>query len=52
MRLAGYKPSGILCELTNPDGTMMRLPQITDFAKRHDMTVVSIEDIFKYIQNM
>ncbi|WP_053957499.1 3,4-dihydroxy-2-butanone-4-phosphate synthase [Inediibacterium massiliense] len=52
MRLAGYKPAGILCELTNPDGTMARLPQIVHFAKAHDMTVVSIEDIVEYKQNM
>ncbi|BDR64385.1 hypothetical protein K144313037_12460 [Clostridium tetani] len=52
MRLAGYKPAGILCELTNSDGTMMRLPQIIDFAKKHDLTVVSIEDIFEYKQYM
>jgi len=52
MRLAGHKPTGILCELTNSYGTMMKLPQIIDFAKKHDMTVVSIEDIFEYKQNM
>lgn len=52
MSLAGYKPSGILCELTNPDGTMARLPQIVDFAKKHNMTVVSIEDICEYKQNI
>ncbi|EDU35924.1 3,4-dihydroxy-2-butanone-4-phosphate synthase [Clostridium sporogenes] len=48
MHLAGYKPAGILCELTNPDGTMARLPQIIDFAKKHNLTVLSIEDIIKY----
>ncbi|EPY2302176.1 3,4-dihydroxy-2-butanone-4-phosphate synthase [Clostridium sporogenes] len=52
MHLAGYKPAGILCELTNPDGTMARLPQIVDFAKKHNLTVLSIEDIIKYKQNM
>ncbi|EJO5348912.1 3,4-dihydroxy-2-butanone-4-phosphate synthase [Clostridium botulinum] len=48
MMLADHKPAGILCELTNPDGTMARLPQIVDFAKKHDLTVLSIEDIIKY----
>ncbi|WP_129596896.1 3,4-dihydroxy-2-butanone-4-phosphate synthase [Anaerophilus nitritogenes] len=52
MHLAGYKPTGVLCELTNPDGTMARLPQIVNFSKKHNMTVVSIEDIVEYIQNM
>lgn len=48
MSLAGYTPSGILCELTNPDGTMARLPEIIDFANKHNMTVLSIEDIVEY----
>jgi len=48
MRLAGLKQAGILCELTNPDGTMARLPEITKFAVRHDMVVLSIEDIVSY----
>ncbi|NMM63289.1 3,4-dihydroxy-2-butanone-4-phosphate synthase [Clostridium sp. P21] len=52
MSLAGYKPAGILCELTNSNGTMARLPQIVDFAKKHHMTVVSIEDIAEYKKNM
>jgi 3,4-dihydroxy 2-butanone 4-phosphate synthase len=52
MSLAGYKPAGILCELTNEDGTMARLPQIVKFAKEHDMTVVSIEDIAEYKKNI
>ncbi|KAJ52402.1 3,4-dihydroxy 2-butanone 4-phosphate synthase [Clostridium tetanomorphum] len=52
MSLAGYKPAGILCELTNPDGTMARLPQIVDFAKKHNINVVSIEDIVQYKQNI
>lgn len=48
MQLAGYEPAGVLCELTNIDGTMARLPEIIDFADKHDMTVVSIEDIVQY----
>ncbi|CDI48981.1 3,4-dihydroxy-2-butanone-4-phosphate synthase [Clostridium tetani] len=52
MSLAGYKPAGILCELTNPDGTMARLPEIVNFAKKHNMIVISIEDIVQYRQNM
>ena len=47
-RLAGYSPAAVLCELTNVDGTMSRLPEICDFANRNDMTVVTIEDIVKY----
>jgi len=48
VRLAGFKPAAVLCELTNEDGTMARLPEITAFSRKHDMTVVSIEDIFRY----
>lgn len=48
MKLAGLKPAGVLCELTNPDGTMSRLPEIVDFARRHDMHVLSIDDLVNY----
>lgn len=51
MKLAGYKPAGILCELTNPDGTMSKLPEIVEFAKKNDLVVVSIEDIAAYRTN-
>lgn len=50
MRLAGLKPYGVLCELTNPDGTMARLPQIVEFAKKNAMPVVTVEDIITYRQ--
>jgi 3,4-dihydroxy 2-butanone 4-phosphate synthase len=45
MRLAGYKPAGVLCELTNEDGSMARLSEIITFAERHYLSVVSIEDL-------
>ena len=48
MRLAGYTPAGVLCELTNEDGTMARLPEVVTFARKHDMVVLSIEDIVAY----
>lgn len=48
MKLAGLEPTGVLCELTNPDGTMARLPEIVTFAKHHDMVVLTIEDIVQY----
>lgn len=47
-RMAGFKPCGVLCELTNPDGTMARLPEVIEFAKKNAMTVVSVEDIAEY----
>jgi 3,4-dihydroxy 2-butanone 4-phosphate synthase len=42
------KPCGVLCELTNPDGTMARMPEIVSFAVKHNMPVVTIEDLIKY----
>lgn len=47
MKLAGLLPCAILCELTNEDGTMAKLPEIINFANKHNMTVVSIDDIKK-----
>jgi len=48
MKLAGLKPMSVLCELMNDDGTMARLPQITEFAVRHTLHVLSIADIIEY----
>lgn len=48
MKLAGLKPYGVLCEVTKPDGTMARLPDIIEFGKKHDMLVLTVEDIIKY----
>lgn len=49
MRLAGLKHAGVLCEVTNPDGTMARFPEIVDFSRRYKMPVLTIEDIADYI---
>jgi len=48
MKLSGLKPCGVLCELTNPDGTMARMPEIVSFAKAHDFPVLTVEDIAQY----
>lgn len=48
--LAGLKPAGILCELTNDDGTMAHAPEAIAFAKQHNMPVVTIEDLVTYRQ--
>ena len=48
MKLSGLSDSSVLCELTNIDGTMSRLPEIITFAKKHNMPVVTIEDIYQY----
>lgn len=48
MRLAGLRPYGVLCELTNPDGTMARLPEIIAFAREHQIPVVTVDDLVDY----
>lgn len=48
MKLSGYKPCGVLCELTNSDGTMAKLPEIIKFSREHAIPVVTIEDIVHY----
>lgn len=47
-RLAGYKPAGILVEILNEDGTMARLPQLLEVAKKFDLKIISIEDLVAY----
>jgi len=47
-RLAGLKPAGILCEITNPDGTMAKGNAIGEFAKKHGMVVLSIAELVEY----
>lgn len=48
MKLAGLSPAGVLCELTNDDGTMSRADDIARFAGLHDLPVLSVEDIVCY----
>ena len=47
-RLAGLKPAGVIVEIMNEDGTMARLPQLIDVAKKFDLKLVSIEDLVAY----
>ncbi len=48
MRLAGLSPAAVLCELTNPDGSMARLPEVIAFARQHGFPVLTIEDLVQY----
>ncbi len=48
VKLAGLGDTAILSELTNENGTMAQLPEIINFAEKHNMTVVTIEDIYQY----
>lgn len=47
-RLAGLKPAGILVEILNEDGSMARLPQLFEVAKKFDLKIISIEDLVAY----
>lgn len=48
MQMAGLQSAGVLCEVTNPDGTMAKAPEIVAFGKRHNMPVLTIEDMVQY----
>lgn len=47
-RMAGYYPAGVLVEILNQDGTMARLPQLIEIAKKHDLKIISIQDLIAY----
>ncbi|HEX8561642.1 MAG TPA: 3,4-dihydroxy-2-butanone-4-phosphate synthase [Flavobacterium sp.] len=47
-RLAGFKPAGVICEIMNDNGTMARLPELYEVAKRFNLKLVSIEDLVAY----
>ncbi|MCR9673460.1 3,4-dihydroxy-2-butanone-4-phosphate synthase [Vibrio alginolyticus] len=48
MQMAGLQPAGVLCEVTNPDGTMAKAPEIVAFGRLHNMPVLTIEDMVMY----
>jgi len=47
-RLAGLKPAGVICEIMNDDGTMARMPQLSEFAKKHELKIITIADLVAY----
>lgn len=47
-RLAGFKPAGVIVEIMNEDGSMARLPELLEVAKKFDLKLVSIEDLVAY----
>ena len=47
-RLAGLYPAGVICEIQNADGSMARLPQLVDYAKRHGLRLINIADLIRY----
>jgi 3,4-dihydroxy 2-butanone 4-phosphate synthase / GTP cyclohydrolase II len=47
-RLAGFEPSGVLVEIMNDDGSMARLPELKEIAKKFDFKIISIKDLIEY----
>ncbi|MBQ0050003.1 MAG: bifunctional 3,4-dihydroxy-2-butanone-4-phosphate synthase/GTP cyclohydrolase II [Bacteroidales bacterium] len=47
-RLSGLQPAAALIEILNPDGTMARMPQLREIAKKHDMRIIAIKDLIAY----
>jgi len=47
-RLAGLKEAAVICEIMAEDGNMARMPQLEEFAKQHDVKIVSVEDLIAY----
>ncbi len=47
-RLAGLYPAGVICEIMNEDGTMSRVPQLTEFAKKFGLKIITVKDLIAY----
>lgn len=47
-RLAGLYPAGVICEIMNDDGTMARVPQLINFARKHQLKIITIADLIEY----
>lgn len=47
-RLAGLYPAGVICEIQNPDGSMARLPELIEYARTHELRIISIADLISY----
>lgn len=48
MKIAGLKSVGVLCEIMDEDGTMMRIPRLSKFAKKHDLKIITIANMIEY----
>src|SRR5918993_122905 len=47
-RIAGLYPAGVICEIMNQDGTMSRVPDLTRFAKKHKLLMITVADLIQY----
>jgi 3,4-dihydroxy 2-butanone 4-phosphate synthase/GTP cyclohydrolase II len=47
-RLAGLVPAGVICEIMNDDGTMARVPQLSEFCRQHDLRMLTVAELIRY----
>jgi 3,4-dihydroxy 2-butanone 4-phosphate synthase/GTP cyclohydrolase II len=47
-RIGGLYPAGVICEIMNPDGTMSRVPELTRFARKHKLLMITVADLIQY----
>lgn len=47
-RIAGLEPAGVICEIMNDDGSMARIPQLSEFCQRHNLKLLTIADLIRY----
>jgi 3,4-dihydroxy 2-butanone 4-phosphate synthase / GTP cyclohydrolase II len=47
-RLADLAPAGVICEIMNEDGTMARVPELSSFASRHNLLIITVADLITY----
>jgi len=47
-RLAGLRPAGVVCEIVHEDGTMARLPELREFARRHGLKILAVRDLIRH----
>jgi 3,4-dihydroxy 2-butanone 4-phosphate synthase / GTP cyclohydrolase II len=47
-RLAGLNPAGVVCEIMKDDGTMARVPDLVEYCARHDLKMITVEDLIEY----
>src|SRR5258706_11313747 len=47
-RMAGFEPGGVICEIMNADGSMARVPQLTEFCQQHGLKMISVASLIRY----
>lgn len=48
MKMSGFRPCGVLCEILNDDGTMARVPELMEFARQFDMKIITVKELIAY----